>query len=780
MLQNQEQLQIQSQSRILALETKAFQNLERFCLALKNYTQIIQCIEKFRLVAQNLQNSRIEQKLILILSSLYYHQGQDFFNKFKILEALQCWQTSLDFCEKINNCRGEMRLLRALGHAYNYGFYDRNKAIEYLQKSLTIAEELPDEQMQGILQGDLSAAYAAMAIDDENVVDNEKINKAMNYAENSLNIAKKYQAIEAEWQALDHLGDVFFLKKEYNKAIVTYQQIINILGESKLSAGKMQALHNLGEIYLEYLNYDKAKIYFHEALKLAGQLKDSQQKAIEWVALGRVAKRQQNITQAINYYKKGIQIAENIRSTIKIEENTASFVNFWARHYRSLILLLWQENRCQEAFEFVERSKARAFLDKLANARVGLRGRVDAYLFKQEQTLRNQIFALRSKDPNHQLIFREKDYKNLLEKLEIQNPEAASLISVDIACLAQIQEQLNTETTLLEYFVTDERILAFIITRDRFQAVNLDVTRAELKKQITLFRDFADTSESHPLELKNLYNSLITPLKPQLHTPRLAIVPHNILHYLPFAALTNGERYLIDDYALVNLPCANILRFLPSKRSPSTNRVLALGAPNHTQKSLPPLNFAQKEVEAIAPLFNTKAYVGKDATESLVWSQAKKAEIVHIAAHGEYDPNTPLFSTIHLAMDGNAEVAQKDGRLEVHDIYKLDLTTCTNLVVLSACQTDIGNTQKVSLGDEIIGLNRAFIYAGTPSVIGSLWNLEDQATQLLMEKFYHYLQMGMHKAKALQQAQIEVRKNQPHPFYWAAFVLTGDAEKINC
>lgn len=780
MLHIQETLQIQPQSRILALETKAFQILERFCLALNKYLPIIKFLEKLRLVLQKLNNYRIEEILIIILSNLYYHKGQECFSKFNILEALQCWQTSLDFYEKLNNYRGAMQVLKLLGHAYNYGFYERKKAIDYLQNSLEIAEKLPDQPMQGILQGDLSAVYAALAVDDDNVVDDEKVNLAVDYAQKSRNIAQNSPYIQAKWQALAHFGNAYLVKKEYKTAIKSYLKIIKIARQYQLPGAKMQALHNLGEVALDMKKYAKASLYFNWALKVNQQLQNPQQEAMALVALGRVAKYEQKRTEAINYYKHGLQIAEKIRSTIKIEESAASFVNFWARHYRSLILLLWQENQFAEAFEFVERSKARAFLDKVANGKVSWRGRVNAYLFKQEQTLRNQIIALRREDPNHQLLSREKDYRNLLEKLEIQNPEAASLISVDVASLTEIQKQLNTETTLLEYFVSDELTLAFIITRDHFQAVNLDVKREKLKEEITLLTDWPDKSQSHPVQLKELYNYLIAPLKSQLQTPKLAIVPHNILHYLPFAALTDGERYLIDDYALVNLPCANVLRFLPSKRSRSTKRVLALGAPDNTQKSLQNLKFARQEVEAIARLFNTKAYVKKDATESLVWSQAKKAEIIHIAAHGEYNPNSPLFSTIHLAMDDNAEVAQKDGRLEVHDVYRLDLSTFTNLVVLSACETHIGNTQKVSLGDEIIGLNRAFIYAGTPSVIASLWNVEDQATQLLMEHLYHYLQRGMDKAKALQQAQIEIRKNQPYPFYWAAFVLTGDTEKINC
>ncbi|TBR58132.1 hypothetical protein B4U84_19520 [Westiellopsis prolifica IICB1] len=746
------------------------------------------------LMLKKLKNRRFAHNLIRFLANLYYQEGKYFLKINNILTTLQSWDKCLLLCEFSEYRQLEMLVIQSLGNAYNDCLYDRIKAIDYLQKSLKIAEEVQDEKMQGRLQGDLSAAYADLAVNDDDVVDKEKINLAIHYAQNSLNISQKYlniaqeyQDIEAKSQVLDD-SDVPDSKK-----IEIYQQIIKIARQSQISFATIEDLHNLGEVYLSFLNYKNAMICFRWALQLAQKLKNAQQEAMEWVALGRVAKQQQNIAEAINYYKKGIEIAENIRSTIKIEENTASFVNFWARHYRSLILLLWQQglvsqqvpqqNYFQEAFEFVERSKARAFLDKVANARIGKRGRVKAYLLKQEQALRKQIFALRRKGPNHQLSDLEKDYKNLLEKSEIRNRATASLISVDVVCLAQIQEKLDTQTTLLEYFVTDERTLAFIITRDRFQAINLDVTRDKLQKQITLFRGFADTSEAYPPELKQLYTYLIAPLKSQLNTPRLIIVPHNILHYLPFAALIDGERYLIDDYALVNLPCANVLRFLPKNKqhSPSAKILLGLGAPDNTfDKLLSPLNAARNEVEAIASLFNTKAYIGKDATESRVWSEAKNAEILHIAAHGEYNPNAPLFSTIHLAQDDNAEVAQKDGRLEVHDVYRLDLTTVTNLVVLSACQTHIGNTQKVSLGDEIIGLNRAFIYAGTPSVIASLWNVEDQATELLMKQFYQNLQDGMDKAKALQQAQIKVRENAHHPHYWAAFVLTGDGEKIHC
>jgi CHAT domain-containing protein len=297
--------------------------------------------------------------------------------------------------------------------------------------------------------------------------------------------------------------------------------------------------------------------------------------------------------------------------------------------------------------------------------------------------------------------------------------------------------------------------------------VTLNVSRADLFKTINAFREFPGLNNSYPASLGQLYDWLIAPLKDRIQTPTVGIIPHGLLHYLPFAALTNQARYLNDDYVLFTLPSASVLRFIQEKRKPEPQTVLVLGNP---ATDLPDLEFAEQEAESIAGLYNTRVLVGDKATESAFRSQTRQAGILHLAAHGEYNPNHPHFSTVYLASD-----SQNDGRLEVHEIYSLDLTTATDLVVLSACQTDVG---AVSVGDEVVGLNRAFIYAGTPTVIASLWNVDDAATALLMERFYTHLRSGMGKAEALRQAQIDVREQYPHPYYWAAFVLTGDPGEV--
>jgi CHAT domain-containing protein len=126
-----------------------------------------------------------------------------------------------------------------------------------------------------------------------------------------------------------------------------------------------------------------------------------------------------------------------------------------------------------------------------------------------------------------------------------------------------------------------------------------------------------------------------------------------------------------------------------------------------------------------------------------------------------------------LAGNSKADDPKNDGRLEVHEIYELDLTKVTNLVVLSACQTNLG---LLSRGDDVVGLNRAFLYAGTPAIIASLWSIDDEATGLLMQRFYTYFKEGINPAEALQKAQKELRQQRPeysHPYYWSAFILTG-------
>jgi CHAT domain-containing protein len=230
-------------------------------------------------------------------------------------------------------------------------------------------------------------------------------------------------------------------------------------------------------------------------------------------------------------------------------------------------------------------------------------------------------------------------------------------------------------------------------------------------------------------------------------------------------------RYLGAEYTLFYLPSASVLPFVRDKAElsaePAGDSLLAMVQAR--AEGLPALRYAEEETRAIAALYGVQPLVNKQATETALASLAGQSRLVHIAAHGQLNLRRPLFSRLVLAPDDAS-----DGSLEVHEVYGLGLSQ-TDLVVLSACQTQLGAH---SAGDDIVGLNRAFLYAGTPTVVASLWSVDDQSTGELMLAFYSNLKQGLGKAEALRAAQAEVRLKRPNPYYWAAFVLTGDPGKI--
>ncbi|HEY9830572.1 MAG TPA: tetratricopeptide repeat protein [Stenomitos sp.] len=727
-------------------------------------------------------------------------------------KAIEYFQQQLNLVRQTGHQQWEARAINHLGYAYSsLGQYQ--KAIDYFHQSLALSQEIDNKAGIAASLSDLSNTYSSLG----------QYQEALAYSHQSLSLYREIGNPQGEANALDNLGKAYEAIGQYQEANHCYQQFLAInreIGDKAIEyyqqslatnwkmadkASISATLIDRGAAYTSVWGVDKANYfatkqchkmieYCQQGLEIARQIGNRQWEANALNNLGNAYSSLRGYKKAIEFYKLAIAVRESIRGDIKIEELKMSFVDGWIILYERLISLLWIQGRFEEAFHFVERSRARAFLDQIANKPHNFRTGADDSLLRQEQALKNEITALRAQLVNirnrpsneldtevissvkAQLITREKDYTNLLTQLKLQSPEIASLVSVDVASLDEIQSLLDADTTLVEYFVITNHFLpltlAFIITRNSFQTATLNITQEDLTKKIEAFRRFASLKNSHPKSLQQLYEWLITPLKSLLNTSELAIVPHSVLHYLPFAALSSGNQYLCDDYTITTLPSASILRFLPQKRKPSKGTgndggmpLLALGNPTTTEP-LPSLRFAEQEVNAIASLYNTQPLIGAAATESTVFSQAGNAEILHLAVHGEFNKHNPLFSTLYLAPDN-----QYDGRLEVHDIYTLDLTTATNLVVLSACQTQLGELSK---GDEVVGLNRAFLYAGTPSVIATLWSVNDKVTGLLMERFYTHLRSGMAKAQALHIAQMEVRVEYPHPYYWAAFVLTGD------
>jgi CHAT domain-containing protein len=172
-----------------------------------------------------------------------------------------------------------------------------------------------------------------------------------------------------------------------------------------------------------------------------------------------------------------------------------------------------------------------------------------------------------------------------------------------------------------------------------------------------------------------------------------------------------------------------------------------------------PLPGAVKEVSSISKYFLTKEiYTGKNMKTDILYKDGKKSDVLHFATHGFLESDSPLFSSLLFS----------DRSLPVYEIFDLDLRAY--LVTLSACKTGLGEEAN---GDEFVGLSRAFIYAGTPSICSSIWDVSDVSTCELMDRFYFHLK-DKNKSEALRLAQLDTMKKYPHPFFWAPFILTGD------
>jgi CHAT domain-containing protein len=334
--------------------------------------------------------------------------------------------------------------------------------------------------------------------------------------------------------------------------------------------------------------------------------------------------------------------------------------------------------------------------------------------------------------------------------------------------VGEIQEMLGDHEVLLEYYVVHGRFCVFVLSRTGFDVVSdlgsTDQVRECLKGlnfQLSKFHLSPGYLELHRERLlmaalhhlRDLYNILLKPVETWIEGRSLVVVPHHVLHYVPFHALHDGTGHVVDRHDLVYGASASVLRICRSKKSVETDEDLVLAVPDEATPSI------RDEAETLRQLLpNARVFVGKDARADLLEKYGARAGRIHIAAHGVFRSDNPMFSSLQLG----------DSWLNLMDIFNLKLGA--DLTTLSACETGMSALYE---GDELLGLTRSFLYAGTPSLVVSLWRVNDDSTTLLMKRFYEGLLAGETKARALQQAMIEIKQKYPHPYYWVPFILMG-------
>jgi len=303
------------------------------------------------------------------------------------------------------------------------------------------------------------------------------------------------------------------------------------------------------------------------------------------------------------------------------------------------------------------------------------------------------------------------------------------------------------------------------VDRERVTVVRLPGDRGSLLAQVQRFRSAIAKQEDLPaveIAATALYRRLLEPARAAIRGDRLVIIPHGVLHYLPWGALRSpAGRWVIEDFTLATLPSASVLRYLPDKDAGVLDGALAVGNPDAGTGL--DLRWAEREARVVRDRGHAVTLLLRDqATEAEVKRRLETVGLIHFATHAELDEADPLASALLLVPGGG-----EDGRLEVRELLRLDLHA--RLIVLSACETGLGRRSR---GDELVGLLRAFLYAGTTALITTLWKIDDRVSYELVRAFYDRLERAG-AGGALREAQLETMRSHPHPFGWAAFALTG-------
>jgi CHAT domain-containing protein/Tfp pilus assembly protein PilF len=470
--------------------------------------------------------------------------------------------------------------------------------------------------------------------------------------------------------------------------------------------------------------------------------------------------------------------------------------------------------RPQEAWEIIERGRARGLQELLAQRDLHFAGELPAELYAERRRLAaeyDQVQAAladwmpeQGADKFDALQGRLRDLR--LEQAKVQeqvrrtSPRIGELESPTPLDLAAARSALDPGTTLLTYAVGEEKSFLFVIEAKGAQGPGLSfysiaIGKEDLKGEVEALRGLLGRPDTLLAPLKQragrLYDLLIRPAEPVLaKAERWLISADGPLHSLPFAALVSGNRYLAESKPIHIIASAAVYNEIKGTRSKETSPVmelLALGDPLylktatdpqiqaalHRGMRLDPLPATRSEVVAISHLYpDARVLLGRDATEESIKSLAPQARRIHFACHGLLDERFPLNSALALSAPEQSEEGRDNGLLQAWEVLE-ELRLDADLVTLSACDSGLG---KQMGGEGLVGLVRAFQFAGARSVLASLWGVADDSTADLMKRFYGYLRDGRSKDEALRAAQVDLIRSQDfaHPYYWAAFQMTGD------
>ena len=507
------------------------------------------------------------------------------------------------------------------------------------------------------------------------------------------------------------------------------------------------------------------------------------------LASGQVAEAAGDAAAALAAYRLAHEALESLRGQLQTDELKIAFTDDKQAVYEGLVAVTLageDADRAASAFRHVETAKSRGLADLLAFGSAGI-GKPSAEgnpLVEELTELRREInwqyrqiaaeeleSGEASKDRlarlRGEVRQRERRLLRTLRRLQATDAELSSLQGSSVADLETLRAALPADAMLLEFFVARGSLYRFQLDRRRLEAHEIgpvDRVRelySQLQFQFGKFRVgdeyvarfgglFQRQAETLLGQLRDL---LLGDWRPGEEARHLILVPHDFLHHVPFHALFDGTRHLVDELTVSYAPSATVYHHCARRQVRSAQRSLVMGV---SDERAPRIIDEARAVAEILP--DSTLLLGEEATRDRLSRHGNGCRFLHLATHGLYRKDNPMFSALQLG----------DTRMSLLDLYDLKLEV--EVAVLSGCGTGLSDVRG---SDELVGLTRGLLFAGARSVVATLWDVNDDSTAEFMRHFYGALNSGSAPAQALRRAMLSLREEHRHPFYWAPFVLTG-------
>jgi CHAT domain-containing protein len=704
-------------------------------------------------------------------------------DQWKLEDARELYEKQLVYIRAAGDRRAELIHQRMTALLYRR-IGDKSRAIANGKNALRLARELHDTEQEAACLFVLGAMEREQQMDAAAI---EHLSAALKMPETNE---------QTRIQILQSLGTAYCDLKQYGKCTETMKQQLDLSIASGVPNQIGWARHKLA--WAESLMGEHAGAYA-DSLDAVKELRsadhDPYDEAVflseaggELVALGRVR-------EAIPYFEQGIALIEQLRQGLVPSEEALARAAASAETKELFDETIDAQFRIDpaRAFHTHELARARAFLSILSDSKVDLRQGMpeadrarEAALFRRIAAIRKQLSqpdraSAAAQQADAQLSEAESALESFRLEMRKANPRVANIRYPRPLAVDEARELLKPGTTLVEYSLGDKRSFVWVLSRDRFASAELPAAK-EIESQVNAYRRLL-TSRVSGLTVKQserdvqsqaarLYGALLKPVEAEIAGSReLVIVPDGALHYLPFETLSRSGEYLLERFPVSYAASATSLLGVDVPAAPTYagRQLLAFGDPLYRAAGDAPLPYTRAEVESIAALFPPRArsiYLGAGASEKSVAGEAiGQYRYIHFATHGLLDEAHPERSGLALTPGKD-----DDGVLRLDTITTLKLQA--DVVTLSACNTGLGG---LFSGEGMLGLVRAFLYAGAGSVNVSLWNVNDAATAELMKEFYRNLSRSMPPDQALRGAKLALlRQDDPlwrHPHFWAPFVL---------